>query len=147
MSENINNQLDKLQKELQNSANEDAEITYSKKVIEYSLNPINVGRMNAPDGSAHITGICGDSMEIYLEIEDKTIVKALFFSNGCGVTFACGSAVTKLVNGRHIQHALDISPGDIIDELDELPDENIHCAILATSTLHKAIAEYFRMQI
>ncbi len=31
----------------------------------------------------------------------------------------------SLVKGRHIQHAMEISPGDIIDELDELPDENI----------------------
>ena len=133
--------------DLQQAVNESEEAVYSKKVMEYALKPVNVGRMNTPDGSAHDTGICGDSMEIYLQVEDKTIVEARFFSSGCGVTFACGSAVTKLVKGRHIQHALDISPGDIIDELDELPDENIHCAILAASTLHKAIADYLRRQI
>ena len=143
----MNDLSDKLKNELQKAVQQSEEDIYSSKVLEYARKPVNVGRMNAPDGSAYCTGICGDSMEIYLQVEDKTITEAVFFSDGCGVTYACGSAVTQLVKGRHLQHALDISPGDIIDELDGLPDENIHCAILAASTLHKAIADYLRRQI
>jgi hypothetical protein len=34
------------------------------------IEPDNMGRMNDPDGAAYIKGICGDSMEMYLVIED-----------------------------------------------------------------------------
>jgi hypothetical protein len=31
------------------------------------IKPDNMGRMNDPDGSAFINGICDDSMEMYLK--------------------------------------------------------------------------------
>ena len=37
-----------------------------------STTPKNMRRMNDPDGAAFINGICGDSMEMYLVIDDDT---------------------------------------------------------------------------
>ncbi len=38
--------------------------------------------------------------------------------------------------------ALGVSPKDIIDGISDLPYENYHCAVLAVSTLHKAIVDF-----
>ena len=127
---------------IQEEINKDAEMVYSKKVIEYANNPLNIGRMNDPSGSAWIKGLCGDTMEIYLIIKDNKIIDTKFFTDGCGVTLACGSAVTELIKNKTIDIILSISPQKILDHLEGLPKENIHCAILAVSTLHKAIADY-----
>jgi nitrogen fixation NifU-like protein len=81
-------------------------------------------------------------MEMYLYIEDDIILEARFHTDGCGATLACGSLVTALAQGKSVAEALEISPGQIIAELKDLPKENRHCAILAVSTLHKAIADY-----
>lgn len=115
---------------------------YSKKTIAYSKNPVNIGRMTDPDGGAVIKGICGDTMEIYLLMEREIIQEVRFFTDGCGVTLACGSEVTELVKGKDIHEALKISPHSLVDSLGGLPRDGIHCAILAVSTLHKAVADY-----
>ncbi|RPJ09868.1 MAG: iron-sulfur cluster assembly scaffold protein [Spirochaetaceae bacterium] len=109
---------------------------------KYSQNPVNVGRMNDPMAAAWNKGPCGDTMEMFLAIRDKTIIEACFFTDGCGATYACGSLATLLVKNRSINDALGISPKEIIDKLENLPADHHHCAILAASTLYKAIADY-----
>ena len=139
--------LDKFAQGLQESILEDAKKRYSEKVILLWQNPKNLRRMNDPDGAAVIKGPCGDTIEIYLLIERDNIYDASFFTDGCGPTIACGSMVTELIKGKSIGDTLKLSPASIIDALCGLPGENIHCAILAVSTLHKAIADYLlRMQ-
>lgn len=115
---------------------------YSRKTIDYYKNPVNIGRMENSNGLAVVKGGCGDTMEIYLRIEGKVIKAIQFFSDGCGVTLACGSAITELVNGKSIQKALRISPHELIEELGGLPRDGIHCAILSVVTMHMAIADY-----
>ena len=39
------------------------------KVVKHLTQPKNVGRMTAPDGTAVVKGICGDTMEMYLMIK------------------------------------------------------------------------------
>ena len=70
------------------------------------------------------------------------IQKIYFYTDGCEFTLACGSVLTELVGGKTIQEALKISPHDVINALDGLPRDGIHCAILSVNTLHKAIADY-----
>ena len=135
-------EIDDFASDLQKQVNADAENMYSKKVICYANNPENVGRMNDPDGSAFTKGLCGDTMEIYLSITDGRIVDARFFTDGCGVTLACGTSVTKLIKGKTIAEVFAISPAHVIIDLDGLPGENLHCSILAVNTLHKAVADY-----
>jgi len=134
--------LDKFARDLQEAILKDEKKKYSEKVVQLWLNPENVRRMTDPDGAALMKGVCGDTVEIYLSIRNNKIYDASFFTDGCGPTVACGSLVTELVKGKSIEDALKLSPASIIDALDGLPEENIHCAILAINTLHKAIADY-----
>ena len=127
---------------LQEYLDQEMQRIYSQKTIAYFRNPINMGRMNDPDGGAYIRGICGDTMEMYLIIKKDIIEEIKFYTDGCGVTLACGSAATVLAKGKNINEVLKLSPHDIIDDLGGLPRDGIHCAILTISTLHKAIADY-----
>ena len=127
---------------IQEQLDREMEILYSKKAISYFHNPVNIGRMAEPDASAVVKGSCGDTMEMYLLIEDEIIKEIKFFTDGCGVTLACGSAVTVMVKGKSIHEALKISPYGVMDDLGGLPRDGIHCAILSVVTLHKAIADY-----
>jgi nitrogen fixation NifU-like protein len=127
---------------IQSYLDKEMEKIYSKKAVEYFHNPVNMGRLTDPDCGARVKGICGDTMEMYLLIDKENIREIKFFTDGCGVTLTCGSAVTILVKGKSIQEALNISPGFLIEELGGLPRDGIHCAILSVNTLHKAIADY-----
>jgi len=115
---------------------------YSEKVLSYFKNPCNMSRLNDPDGSASVKGICGDTMEMYLIIEEGIIINATFFTDGCGTTLACGSSATTLVKGKTVREALSLSPADVLQDLGGLPWEGVHCAILSMITLQKAIADY-----
>ena len=110
--------------------------------------PDNMGRMDNPDGSACIKGLCDDTMEMYLSIDKGKIVKALFNTDGCNASRASGSAAASLAVGKTLHEVLQLSPADVIDKWADIPQGNIHCAILAINTLHKALADYLlRIQI
>ena len=103
------------------------------------------GRMNDPVASAWIKGACGDEMEFHLDISPDGVLKTVRFytENGCFDTIAAGAKTAELAEGRLVIDALGISPRQVLDETQgELQDEGRHCAILAVSTLYKALADY-----
>ena len=103
---------------------------------------IPMGRMNDPHGSAYIKGICGDTMEMYLTIEENKITGSMYHTDGCHSSQYCGSAAAQMAVGKTIGEILAISPAMIIYTWPDMPRDGLHCSILAVSTLHKAIAEY-----
>ncbi len=100
------------------------------------------GRMNAPTASSFLKGLCGDEMEFYLHIQNGVIEDVKYYTEGCPDTKACGLAVAKRAKGKSVMDALAISPREIINSLGQLSEEGRHCAILAVSTLYRAIADY-----
>jgi len=126
--------------ELERHIIEQARATYSDKVVEEFYYLKNLGRMPEPDACGIVHGWCGDTMEIYLRLNGEQIEKASFMTDGCGPTTACGSMLTKLIQGMSLEEAGRIRPQDLIDALDGLPDESVHCAELAVNTLREAIA-------
>jgi len=101
-----------------------------------------LGRMNDPTAAAAVRGPCGDSMEFYLVIHDERIEDVRYWTDGCANTRACGRAVAERAIGRSIVKALTINPGELIESGICEPEDGRHCAILAVSTLYRAIADY-----
>jgi len=130
--------------ELQRFIDEQERATYSPQVIQESRHPQNAGRMEDPDGCAIVRGWCGDTMEIYLRVQDNMIAEATFMTDGCGPTVACGSLLTSIAQGLSLQAAQEILADDLLAALGGLPSENEHCAHLAVNTLHEALADYQR---
>lgn len=102
-----------------------------------------LGRMNDPSAAARVTGPCGDTMEFYLAIKDDMVETVRYHTDGCQYTHLCGSAVAIMAEGSSIKNALTITPAMLLDELQDLPPEHRHCAILSVSALYRAIGEYW----
>ena len=100
------------------------------------------GRMNDPTGAGTIRGPCGDAMEFYIYVRGGVIEDIRYYPEGCGNTRACGLAVARRAKGRKITDALSISAGEIIRSGECDPEAGRHCAILAVSTLYRAVADY-----
>jgi nitrogen fixation NifU-like protein len=115
---------------------------YSKIVISEYRNPSNFGVIKNPDGIGEIKGPCGDTMKITLEIKNERVTNSNFWTDGCGATIACGSMLTKMINGKFLKDLNDISSLKLIEALNGLPIEHNHCSILAINTLQKAIKNY-----
>jgi nitrogen fixation NifU-like protein len=136
-----NDNWDRLVAELQREIEERERALYSAIVLEQVRNPQHLGRMEAPDAWAAITGWCGDTMEYFLRLNGSTIEQAAFVTDGCGPSVACGNMLATLIQGMALDEASRIDPEDLILALDGLPEESAHCAELAVSTVRKAIAD------
>jgi nitrogen fixation NifU-like protein len=139
----MSNDFEKTANELQESIMEDARKIYSEKVIERWLNPRNRGKVRNADGFAKIKGPCGDTMQISFKVKDHNISKIRFMTDGCASSIASGSMATELAQGKKIEEVSKISQQMILDALDGLPEESVHCALLASNTLKEAIKNYF----
>ena len=119
---------------------------YTQTVIDHAMNPRNVGNLKDSNGFASVTGPCGDTMEIWLRVEDSRVREATFWTDGCGTTIAAGSMVTELVRGKAIVGALRITRQDVLDALGGLPEDSVHCALLAANTLKEALRDYMTLR-
>lgn len=115
---------------------------YSEKFQNEFLRPGNIGKIKDSDSYVSITGVCGDSLEIYLVIRDGRISDIKFMTDGCGATVTCASYVTRTAKGKSIEEALRIKPENVDKYFEGLPEEHKHCAKLAVITLTAAIEKY-----
>jgi len=134
--------FDKAMDELQASIIEDARKVYSEKVIERWLNPKYMGEMEGPQGYGKVTGPCGDTVQIFLRIDNDKIIDARFITDGCATTIAAGSMACELAMGKTFREAFKITKEVILEQLGGLPEESIHCALLSSNTLRVALTDY-----
>lgn len=112
----------------------------AKEVIEKWLS--YMGEMEDPQGHARITGPCGDTVEMFLRIENDKIADARFTTDGCLSTIAAGSVACELAIGRGVKVAFKISKEVILESLGGLPEDSLHCALLVSNTLKEALTDY-----
>ena len=139
-------EFQKVVDELQEAILEDAREVYSETVIDHAMNPRNAGTIANADGYGKVKGSCGDTMELWLKVNNTVITNATFMTDGCGTSIAAGSMVTEMASGKNITEAIKITRQDILNELGGLPEESEHCALLASNTLKKALLDYMELQ-
>ena len=116
---------------------------YSQKVMDHFMNPRNVGEITDADGvGMEGNPVCGDSMQIFIKVENDRIVDAKFRTFGCGSAIAVSSMITELVKGKTLDEALSISKETVAEELGGLPPQKMHCSNLGADALKKAIEDY-----
>jgi nitrogen fixation NifU-like protein len=136
----MENELDKWAEELQQSILEKMGEIYSEVVMEHWRHPFNFKELEHPDGYAKIKGPCGDTMEIFLRVQDDgKIIEAAFLTDGCGTSIASGSVCVSVAQGKTLAEARSIDQKMLLDVMKGLPEEDQHCPLLAANTLHKAI--------
>jgi len=134
--------LDDFVEETNRQIRQEMEQTYSAAVVERFYDPKNLGPITDANGHVRITGPCGDTLEIWLKIKSDKVDQAGFITDGCCSSIACGSMATELAIGKRTDEVLEISQDDILEALGGLPEESVHCALLASNTLQTAIKNY-----
>ena len=117
---------------------------YSEKVMDHFENPRNVGKMPDADGIGEVGNAkCGDIMKMYLKIKDGVIEDVKFETFGCGSAIASSSMATEMIKGKPVSEALELSNKAVIEALDGLPAQKIHCSVLAEESIKSAIKNYY----
>lgn len=130
--------VDKLQGEVLT----EALCAYGEKGFQRWRNPRYHGRMEKADGYGRVTGGCGDTIEMYLKVQNNTVIEASYTTTGCGSSGLCGSFTAELAIGREVEELFDLKGEDILDYIGTFPEKEQHCAHLAVETLHEAANEY-----
>lgn len=81
-------------------------------------------------------------MKIYLKIEDDVIEDVKFKTFGCGAAIATSSIATEMIKGKTIDEALQLTNKAVVEALDGLPPQKIHCSVLAEEAVKAAIEDY-----
>ena len=117
---------------------------YSDKVMDHFQNPRNVGKMDDADGIGEVGNAkCGDIMRMYIKVEDGVITDCKFKTFGCGSAIATSSMATELIKGKPVEEALELSNQAVVEALDGLPPQKIHCSVLAEEAVRAAVKDYY----
>jgi nitrogen fixation NifU-like protein len=120
---------------------------YSDKVMDHFKNPRNVGEIEDADGVGEVGNpACGDIMQISIKVKDNVITDVKFKTFGCGAAIASSSMATELVRGRTLEEAWELSNRAVVEALDGLPPQKVHCSVLAEDGIHAAINDYRKKQ-
>lgn len=116
---------------------------YTDKVMDHFTSPRNVGVIEDADGIGEVGNPkCGDIMRFYIKVEDDIITDVKFKTYGCGAAIATSSIATEMIKGKRIDEALKLTNKAVVEALDGLPPQKIHCSVLAEEAINAAIEDY-----
>ncbi len=135
---------------------------YQDLIIDHSKNPRCFGCINNPDAEAKLFNpLCGDQIDLCIQIEDEKIKKIAFSGKGCSISQASASMMCELLEGKSIDEVKNLFSlyqnmlkGEKSEEdLEELGDivalsgvknfsARIRCAMLAWEAVKRALDEY-----
>ncbi|RME78975.1 MAG: iron-sulfur cluster assembly scaffold protein [Methanobacteriota archaeon] len=106
--------------------------------------PRNKGKMENPSISAKEENTsCGDSVEMFLKIEDGQVIDASFEGRGCVISMASADILTGYIKGKSVDEVEKIDKEELLNLLGlDLRNNPIRlkCALIALSALRKAIS-------
>ena len=119
-----------------------SESGYADKAIRYFQDQNNLGIIEGADHCTDLTGPCGDTMKITMNVKGDRIEDLKIQVMGCPGAVASGSATVALAKGKTLDEAESLTMDELYSELEKMPEQKIHCARLALKTLQKAVIQY-----
>ena len=116
---------------------------YSRATIREFMSPSNIGYIDDPSGTGHITDNA-DAVELtfFVSIDAGRITDAKYRIAGCTALIATLSVLSKELPGKTIDEALALDMPYLSGLLDGLPESKWRCAGYAVQALHLAIEDY-----
>jgi nitrogen fixation NifU-like protein len=116
---------------------------YSDIVQDHFEHPRNVGVIENADAEAFVSNpACGDTMHLYLRINDNRIVEAKFKTMGCPAAIAASSMTTEMLIGRTVEESLQLTRQEVSQALGGLTPQKVHCSVLSEDAIKAAIASF-----
>jgi len=118
---------------------------YREIILDYYRNPRNFGKLENPDIAMRDSNpLCGDELEMHINIKDNKVSDVKFTGKGCAISQASASMLTELIMGKDFEYVKKLAKEDILDNLG-LPDlgpARIKCALLSLKVLKYGVYSY-----
>jgi len=131
---------------------------YSKKTMELFTAACqgqpgtHIGEIAEPDGlGEHGSIACGDALRFTFKVErdendplNDRIVETKYMTFGCTSAIAASEALCIIIEERNLTpiEALKITNQDIVDFLEGLPEQKIHCSVMGAEALQAAVFDW-----
>ena len=118
---------------------------YREIILDYYRNPRNYGKIQDPDIAQRDSNpLCGDELEMHLNIKDDKVVDVKFTGKGCAISQASASMLTELILGKDFEYVKKLTKEDILDNLGlhDLGPARIKCALLSLKVLKSGLYSY-----
>ncbi len=131
---------------------------YSEKTKKLFMDAVqgksgtHVGEIENADGvGEHGSVACGDALKFMFRVardpddplKDK-IVEAKFLTFGCTSAIAASEALCRIIEERGLTpiESLKLTNQDIVDYLEGLPTQKIHCSVMGAEALETAVFDW-----
>ncbi len=113
---------------------------YAERIIQLYEMPHNKGVIENATMHAHEDNItCGDSIDVYIKIENGIISEAKFDGKGCAISIASASILTDYMKGKTISDIVGIGAEKLFEIIGINPGPaRLHCATLCLRTVISA---------
>ena len=118
---------------------------YREIILDYYRNPRNYGKISDPDIAQRDSNpLCGDELEMHLNIKDDKVADVKFTGKGCAISQASASMLTELIMGKDFEYVKKLTKEDILDNLGlhDLGPARIKCALLSLKVLKSGLYTY-----
>lgn len=114
---------------------------YKENIIDHYKHPHNFGQLNKPSMYCKENNpLCGDNIEMFIQIEESKISDIKFSGNGCALSMASASMLTDKVKGMDLQNAKSLTKEDIFKMLGvKLGVVRMKCGLLGLNALTHAL--------
>ena len=112
----------------------------------------HLGEIAEPDGlGEHGSIACGDALKFTFKVEQDAnnplhdkIVETKYLTFGCTSAIAASEALCCIIEDRQMSpiEALKITNQDIVDFLEGLPEQKIHCSVMGAEALQSAVFDW-----
>ena len=126
-----------------------ADPIYTEMIIEYSRNPSNFGKIDEPHIHKHDSNpLCGDSIDLYINIDENKVSNVKFYGKGCAICMACTSVLTEMIQGKTLDEVKNFQKDELLGELGlehliKTSPVRIKCALLSLKALKHGIYTFF----
>ena len=130
---------------------------YSEKTKQLFLDAVHgkpgthLGEIENPDGvGEHGSISCGDALKFSFRVEKNEdplkdrIIEARYLTFGCTSAIAASEALCCIIEERKVTpiEALKITNNDIVEFLEGLPQQKIHCSVMGAEALEAAVVDW-----
>ncbi len=116
---------------------------YQERILQHSTHPHNFGRLPSATGKILLDNpLCGDVIQMEIELVDGIIQRLMFTGKGCTISKAAASLLTEDAKGKSVGILRKWDKTSMISLLGiELGPNRLKCALLPLEALHKLIGQ------
>lgn len=79
---------------------------YQQVILDHNKNPKNFGKLEPANRTAEgYNPLCGDRIDLYLQVNDGVIQNISFQGSGCAISKSSASVMTTVLKGKSIAEA------------------------------------------